>query len=75
MKALDFNISLPFETHAAAVQWVKDPFPYVKPLMANMSTEQNAKATALMLDFVKSRHPIEPIHLQGKAVIGWGEEE
>ena len=70
--AKEFEVGLALDTRQEAVDFVMEGFPYVKPLMADMSEEEVTKTKDAMLQFVKERHPGEPLRLTGTALIGWG---
>lgn len=41
-------------------------------LVADMSEEDIVKVKSLMLDYIKDRHPQEPLRLVGKGYVGYG---
>ena len=70
--AREFDVSLPLEKHEDAVEFVFEGFPFMKALTADMSDDEIRNARQLMLDYVKQRHPEEPLRLTGKGYIGRG---
>ena len=72
VSAKAFEVSMPLDKHADAVEFVLEGFPFVKPLMADMSEEEKTKVVDLMYGFLKQQYPEEPFRLKGTAVVGWG---
>ena len=72
IRAKEFDVTLALDTHQEAVDFVMEVFPYVKPLMADMSEEEVEKVKQSMLQFVRGRYPDEPFRMKGTALIRWG---
>lgn len=74
VEAREFPISLPYETHQAAVDFVFQVFPWVEAYTADMSEGEVERSREGMVGFVRGRHPEEPFALEGTGVIGWGKK-
>jgi hypothetical protein len=70
--AKEFDVSLPVETHEEAVEFVYQGFPFKKSFIADMSDDEMLQSRQFTLDYVKQRHPQEPLRLTGKAYLGCG---
>ena len=71
VRAREFPIGIPCESAEAAVEMVFQIFPFVKGFIADMSADEVAEARRLMREWVRERHPEEPLVLRGTGLIGW----
>lgn len=72
VKAKEFEVTLPLDKYKDAVEFVFEGFPFMKALVVDMSADEVEKAKQLMLDYVKERHPKEPLRLTGNGYLGYG---
>ena len=65
-------MTLPLEKYEDAIHFVFEGFPFMKGLLADMSSDEVQQIRELMLEYVKQRHPEEPFRLTGKGYVGYG---
>lgn len=71
VKAREYEVGIPCETQQGAADLIFNIFPFIKGFIADMSEGEVAEAKRLMVEYVKERHPEEPLVLRGVGLVGW----
>lgn len=63
---------MPFEDHDEIARYILTEFPVMKRLTGDMTRQELEKTRDLMVEYIKSRHPVAPSRLVGTALVGIG---
>lgn len=70
--AREFEVTLPVDKYDDAIVFCFEGFPFMQGLVADMSEKEVTRVKQLMLEFLRERHPEQPLRLTGKGYIGYG---
>ncbi|KIM95673.1 hypothetical protein OIDMADRAFT_59456 [Oidiodendron maius Zn] len=63
---------MPFNNYDEIARFILTQFPGMNKMTSDMSREELEKVRNLMVEFIKSRHPVAPGRLTGTAIVGVG---
>jgi SAM-dependent methyltransferase len=67
----EYDVGITWDTYDDFMTFIFEGMPFMKPLIADWSEEEVARAKDGMLNYLQKTHPHEPFISPGKGLVGW----